>query len=132
MLYGFQNVGGKCYMGNSGNIWDRCSGSFGEKVSLLLTYWKQPVPLIKAIGISFIFHALIIIIHILIGMFLEMTIPWEIFLFVVPLVITVGMLPVSLSGRCAKLKGRVDGLDDLIRDENEHEEALIGLFTILV
>lgn len=27
----------------------------------------------------------------------------------------------------AKLKGRLDGLDDLIRDENEHEEALIGL-----
>ncbi len=70
----------------------------GEKVSLLLTYWKQPLPLIKAVVISFIFHALIIIIHILIGLSLEMTIPWKFYLFVVPLVVTVSMLPVSLSG----------------------------------
>ena len=27
----------------------------------------------------------------------------------------------------SKLKGRLDGLDDLIREENEHEDALIGL-----
>lgn len=105
---------------------------FGEKVSLLLTYWKQPVPLIKAIGISFIFHALIIIIHILIGVSLRLTIPWEFYLFVVPLVVTVSMLPVSLSGIGLREGAYVFFLAFVNIPKTEALTFAFGWFTIMV
>jgi len=105
---------------------------FSEKISLLLTYWKKPVPLIKAIGISFIFHALIIIIHILIGMSLEMTIPWKFYLFVVPLVVTVSMLPVSLSGIGLREGAYVFFLAFVNVPKTEALTFAFGWFTILV
>ena len=105
---------------------------FSEKVSLLLTYWKKPLPLIKAIGISFIFHTLIIIIHILIGMSLEMNIPWKFYLFVVPLVVTVSMLPVSLSGIGLREGAYVFFLAFVNVPKTEALTFAFGWFTILV
>jgi len=104
----------------------------GEKVSLLLTYWKQPLPLIKAIGISFIFHALIIIIHILIGLSLEMNIPWKFYLFVVPLVVTVSMLPISLSGIGLREGAYVFFLAFVNVPKTEALTFAFGWFTIMV
>lgn len=104
----------------------------GEKVSLLLTYWKQPVPLIKAIGISFVFHAMIIMIHVLIGMSLEMTIPWKFYLFVVPLVVTVTMLPVSLSGIGLREGAYVFFLAFVNVPKTEALTFAFGWFTIMI
>ncbi|MCC6544299.1 MAG: flippase-like domain-containing protein [Nitrospirae bacterium] len=106
--------------------------SLSEKVSLLLNYWKTPWPLIKAIAISAIFHTLIIIIHILIGLSLEMTIPWRFYLFVVPLVVTVSMLPVSLSGIGLREGAYVFFLAFVNVPETEALTFAFGWFTILV
>ncbi|MCC7202196.1 MAG: flippase-like domain-containing protein [Nitrospirae bacterium] len=104
----------------------------GEKVNLLLTYWKQPAPLIKAIGISVIFHALIIIIHILIGMSLDMSIPWKFYLLVVPLVVLVSMIPVSLSGIGLREGAYVFFLAFVNVPRTEALTFAFGWFTILI
>src|SRR3990170_8771278 len=70
----------------------------GRTVELSLIYWKRPGALLNSILISFGFQMMIIIIHILIGLSLGLAIPWKFYFFLVPLVVTVSMLPVSLSG----------------------------------
>ncbi len=103
-----------------------------EKVSLLLIFWKNPVPLMKAIGISVIFHSLVIVIHILIGMSLELIIPWQFYLLVVPLVVTVSMLPVSLSGIGLREGAYVFFLSFVNIPKTEALTFAFGWFTILV
>lgn len=70
----------------------------GRTIELSLIYWKKPGVLLKTILISFGFQMTVIIIHILIGLSLGLAIPWKFYFFLVPLVVTVSMLPVSLSG----------------------------------
>ncbi|MBI5755841.1 MAG: flippase-like domain-containing protein [Nitrospirae bacterium] len=77
---------------------DKLGDRLGDKVALLLTYWRKPVPLLKSIGISAIFHSMIVMIHVLIGLSLGLTIPWKFYLFLIPLVVGASMLPISLSG----------------------------------
>ena len=70
----------------------------GKTISLSLTYWKSPWSLFKSILISFVFQLLIIVIHILIGLSLDLGISWKYYLFLIPLVTAASMLPVSFSG----------------------------------
>lgn len=67
-------------------------------VALSMAYWKEPLPLFKSIMISGVFHALIISVHILIGLSLGLYIPWKFYFLLIPLVVAVSMLPISLSG----------------------------------
>jgi len=70
----------------------------GRPAALSLTFWKNPSSLVKAIAISFVFHMMIIMIHILIGLSLNLNIPWRYYFFLIPLVVTISMLPISLAG----------------------------------
>lgn len=77
-----------------GNYFD----TLGKTVSLLLTYWRMPIPLFKSILISLVLQLLIIIVHILIGLSFGLVMSWKFYLFLIPLVTIASMLPVSLSG----------------------------------
>lgn len=73
----------------------RLLGNTGE---LALNFWKRPAVLLHSILISMIFQTLIIIIHVFIGLSIGINIPWTFYFFLIPLVATVSMLPVSISG----------------------------------
>ena len=71
---------------------------FGKSVALSLSYWRKPLSLFQSIMISLLFQIMIIVIHILIGLSIGLNIPWRFYFFLIPLVVTASMLPVSLSG----------------------------------
>ncbi len=79
-------------------IGDHISRLGGKAGSLSLTYWRTPASLFQSIAISMVLQVLIIAIHILIGISLGLTISWKFYLFVIPLVTSASMLPISLSG----------------------------------
>ncbi len=70
----------------------------GRVAEISLSYWKRRGVLLNAILLSFGFQMIVIIVHILIGHSLGLAIPWKFYLFLVPVVAAVSMLPVSLSG----------------------------------
>jgi len=67
-------------------------------LKLSMLYWKRPLPLFQSIMISGVFHAMVISVHILIGLSLGLDIPWRFYFFLIPSVVAVSMLPISLSG----------------------------------
>ncbi|MBI5193663.1 MAG: flippase-like domain-containing protein [Nitrospirae bacterium] len=70
----------------------------GKTGELALNFWKKPSVLFQSILISMLFQTLIIIIHVFIGLSIGMQIPWTFYFFLIPLVATVSMLPLSISG----------------------------------
>lgn len=73
-------------------------GMLGKTGELAMGFWKKPSVLLKSIFVSIIFQALVIIIHIFIGLAIGINIPWKFYFFLIPLVATVSMLPLSISG----------------------------------
>ncbi len=77
-----------------GNFFSR----FGKAFTLSLTYWRNPMPMVQSIALSFFFQMLVVLIHILISLSLDLYIPLRFYFFLIPLVVLASMLPVSLSG----------------------------------
>ncbi|MDD5433842.1 MAG: lysylphosphatidylglycerol synthase domain-containing protein, partial [Nitrospira sp.] len=73
-------------------------GLLGKTGELALNFWKRPSVLLQSLIISMIFQALIIIIHIFIGLSIGINVPYKFYFFLIPLVATVSMLPLSISG----------------------------------
>ena len=73
-------------------------GLLGKTGELAMGFWKKPSVLFQSIFISMIFQTLIIIIHIFIGLSIGINVPWKFYFFLIPLVATVSMLPLSISG----------------------------------
>ncbi len=61
-------------------------------------YWKSPKLIFRALIWSFVFHAIIIFIHILIGLALGLKIPVLYYLIVYPMTAIVGFIPVAFNG----------------------------------
>lgn len=94
LLSGTILIGGVILPFFAGNLISK----LGKTASASLAFWRKPLPLIQAIGISLFFQSLVIVIHILIGLSLGLNIPIGYYFLLIPIVAAVSMFPVSLNG----------------------------------
>jgi hypothetical protein len=96
-------------------------------MSALVQYWKHPMPLLVAIGLSMLSHALIVVMFILAAMLLRDTLPLYAHFVVDPIAMTLNVVPLTPGG-LGVTEGAFSYLFAMMGSSNGSLVALLGRF----
>lgn len=117
-------------------VWDvsplrRLVARMPEKIqnlmSALVQYWNHPLPLLGAIGLSMLSHAMIVVIFILVAILLGDTLPLYAHFVIDPMAMTLNVVPVTPGG-LGVTEGAFSYLFAMMGSSNGSLVALLGRF----